>query len=114
MLTITCLCGHTADCGAFISDKIVDRWLRCPVCKIKFSSPMPPREIGVQIVNGHIRSEYIPLPVTASDRADLEINLWNRDKILKADEEKAAIKSAQMPLFKQQLEYIRKIKNSRI
>ena len=113
MVKITCICGHTADCGAFISAKSVDRWFRCPVCQIKISSPRSVREIGIQIINGNIRSEIIPQPVTASDRADLEIRTWMRDKTLKADEEKAALKSAQMPLWKQQLEYVRNERRTR-
>lgn len=108
MVEITCICGHTADCGAFISAKTVDRWLRCPACQTKFSSPRSVREIGVQIVRGNIRSEIIATPITAYERADLELRTWERDKMLKADEEKAALKHAQMPLWKQVLEYSRK------
>lgn len=108
MVEITCICGHTADCGAFISAKTIDRWLRCPVCQVKFSSPRSAREIGVQVVKGNVRSEIIPQPVTASERADLELRMWERDKIMKADEEKAALKFAQMPLWKQELEYVRR------
>lgn len=108
MVTITCLCGHTAECGRFISEKHVDRWFRCPACQIKFSSPRPPRELGVQVVRGNIRSEIIPEPVTASDRVDLELRRDLRDKVLKAAEEKAAVKLSQMPLWKQELEYVKK------
>jgi hypothetical protein len=113
VVTITCLCGHTADCSAFIDPKKVDRWLRCLACGIKFSSPRNVREIGVQVVRGSVRTEIIPEPITALDRAELELKLWARDKAIKAIEEKEAVRFKQLPLWKQELELIRRERSFR-
>jgi len=99
MVEISCICGHRADCSAFISNKIVDRWLCCPSCKIKFSSPHPPIEVGVQIIDKNVRSEHIREPSSAFDRVEIELRIWERDKILKENEQEKQSWLAEIPVF---------------
>jgi len=99
MVEIICICGFSADCSRFISKTKIDRWLCCPACKIKFSGPGFPTEIGIQIVDNNGLSEFIRKPVTFSDRVQLELRQWEKEKILKKKEEKMQLKESELPLF---------------
>ncbi|MFH1027332.1 MAG: hypothetical protein V1791_04950 [Pseudomonadota bacterium] len=89
MVSITCMCGFEAECGAFIPPNIV-RWIKgkkvviaqnyylCRKCGVKFRGPKNITEIGVQVLKDNKRYE-LPL----SNKVDQEIQEWKRDEFLK-------------------------------